>query len=310
MINTPKPEDDSVTRETDYDGITFEVVEEERTREGQKVKRRGIYLWPNLITTAALLSGFYSIIASMNGEYSQAIYAIFLAALFDGLDGRVARAIGAQSPFGEQFDSLSDMLAFGVAPAILMYSWSLNDLGRIGLACCFVYTACAAFRLARFNVQIGVVDKRYFIGVASPLAALMLVSLVWVGRDFPEIYNIQDFGIQIINAVIIVAVGLLMISNIKYYSFKTLDRKRVPFIVLPIAVFLLAAMTYNIPVGILVISEELEELFEISDRIAVLAAGRLSQAQPVSETNAEAIGLMMSGLNRQAENSSVLSATA
>lgn len=254
MINTPKPEDDSVTRETDYDGITFEVVEEERTREGQKVKRRGIYLWPNLITTAALLSGFYSIIASMNGEYSQAIYAIFLAALFDGLDGRVARAIGAQSPFGEQFDSLSDMLAFGVAPAILMYSWSLNDLGRIGLACCFVYTACAAFRLARFNVQIGVVDKRYFIGVASPLAALMLVSLVWVGRDFPEIYNIQDFGIQIINAVIIVAVGLLMISNIKYYSFKTLDRKRVPFIVLPIAVFVLAAMTYNIPVGILVIS--------------------------------------------------------
>lgn len=254
MINTPKPEDDSVTREPDYDGITFEVVEEERTREGQKVKRRGIYLWPNLITTAALLSGFYSIIASMNGEYSQAIYAIFLAALFDGLDGRVARAIGAQSPFGEQFDSLSDMLAFGVAPAILMYSWSLNDLGRIGLACCFVYTACAAFRLARFNVQIGVVDKRYFIGVASPLAALMLVSLVWVGRDFPEIYNIQDFGIQIINAVIIVAVGLLMISNIKYYSFKTLDRKRVPFIVLPIAVFLLAAMTYNIPVGILVIS--------------------------------------------------------
>ncbi|KJV42988.1 CDP-diacylglycerol--serine O-phosphatidyltransferase [Acinetobacter indicus] len=254
MINTPKPEDDSVTREHDYDGITFEVVEEERTREGQKVKRRGIYLWPNLITTAALLSGFYSIIASMNGEYSQAIYAIFLAALFDGLDGRVARAIGAQSPFGEQFDSLSDMLAFGVAPAILMYSWSLNDLGRIGLACCFVYTACAAFRLARFNVQIGVVDKRYFIGVASPLAALMLVSLVWVGRDFPEIYNIQDFGIQIINAVIIVAVGLLMISNIKYYSFKTLDRKRVPFIVLPIAVFVLAAMTYNIPVGILVIS--------------------------------------------------------
>ena len=103
----------------------------------------------------------------MNGEYQQAIFAIFLAALFDGLDGRVARAIGAQSPFGEQFDSLSDLLAFGVAPAILMYSWSLNDLGRIGLAACFVYTACAAFRLARFNVQIGVVDKRYFIGVES-----------------------------------------------------------------------------------------------------------------------------------------------
>jgi len=227
---------------------------ESESQEGQKVKRRGIYLWPNLITTAALLSGFYSIIASMNGNFQQAIYAIFLAALLDGLDGRVARAIGAQSAFGEQYDSLSDLLAFGVAPAILMYSWSLDSLGRIGLACCFVYTACAAFRLARFNVQIGVVDKRYFIGVASPLAAIIIISLVWVGLDFPEIFDIRERGIQAISAVVIVSVGLLMISNIKYYSFKTVDRKRVPFFVLPIAVFIFAAMTYNIPVGILVIS--------------------------------------------------------
>ena len=254
MTNSSKPEGELHAPDHDYDGITFEVVEEEHTQEGQKVKRRGIYLWPNLITTAALLSGFYSIIASMNGEFTQAIYAIFIAALFDGLDGRVARAIGAQSAFGEQFDSLSDLLAFGVAPAILMYSWSLHDLGRIGLACCFIYTACAAFRLARFNVQIGVVDKRYFIGVASPLAAVMIISMVWVGRDFPNIFDLNELGIQIVNAAIIVAVGLLMISNIKYYSFKTVDRKRVPFAVLPIAVFILAAMTYNIPVGILVIS--------------------------------------------------------
>ena len=254
MTNSSKPEGELHTPDHDYDGITFEVVEEEHTQEGQKVKRRGIYLWPNLITTAALLSGFYSIIASMNGEFTQAIYAIFIAALFDGLDGRVARAIGAQSAFGEQFDSLSDLLAFGVAPAILMYSWSLHDLGRIGLACCFIYTACAAFRLARFNVQIGVVDKRYFIGGASPLAAVMIISMVWVGRDFPNIFDLNELGIQIVNAAIIVAVGLLMISNIKYYSFKTVDRKRVPFAVLPIAVFILAAMTYNIPVGILVIS--------------------------------------------------------
>ena len=159
MTNISKPERDS-SKDLPFDGITFEVEEEEHTQEGQKVKRRGIYLWPNLITTAALLAGFYSIIASMNGNFQQAIYAIFIAALLDGLDGRVARAIGAQSPFGEQFDSLSDMLAFGVASAILMYSWGLSDLGRIGLAACFVYTACAAFRLARFNVQIGVVDKR------------------------------------------------------------------------------------------------------------------------------------------------------
>ncbi|TCB48638.1 CDP-diacylglycerol--serine O-phosphatidyltransferase [Acinetobacter sp. ANC 4779] len=255
MTNINKPESKSSTRdEHSFDGITFEVEEEEQTHEGQKVKRRGIYLWPNLITTAALLSGFYSIIASMNGDFTQAIYAIFLAALLDGLDGRVARAIGAQSAFGEQYDSLSDLLAFGVAPAILMYSWSLHDLGRIGLACCFVYTACAAFRLARFNVQIGVVDKRYFIGVASPLAAILIITLVWVGSDFPAIFDLREVGIQIVNAVLIVAVGLLMISNIKYYSFKTLDRKRVPFAVLPIAVFIFAAITYNIPVGILVIS--------------------------------------------------------
>lgn len=255
MTNIMKPEGDSSKRDVpSFDGITFEVEEEEHTQEGQKVKRRGIYLWPNLITTAALLSGFYSIIASMNGDFQQAVYAIFLAALFDGLDGRVARAIGAQSPFGEQFDSLSDMLAFGVAPAILMYSWGLSDLGRIGLAACFVYTACAAFRLARFNVQIGVVDKRYFIGVASPLAALMIISLVWVGLDFPEIFDIQNNAVQIMNAVAIIAIGLLMISNIKYYSFKTVERKRVPFFVLPIAVFIFAAMTYNIPVGILVLS--------------------------------------------------------
>ncbi|WP_180115962.1 MULTISPECIES: CDP-diacylglycerol--serine O-phosphatidyltransferase [unclassified Acinetobacter] len=255
MTNTNKPEREISSKdENAFDGITFEVEEEEHTHEGHKVKRRGIYLWPNLITTAALLSGFYSIIASMNGEFQQAIYAIFLSALFDGLDGRVARAIGAQSPFGEQFDSLSDLLAFGVAPAILMYSWSLNDLGRIGLAACFVYTACAAFRLARFNVQIGVVDKRYFIGVASPLAAVMIISLVWVGMDIPAVFDLRETGIQIFNAVVIIAVGLLMISNVKYYSFKTVDRRRVPFAVLPIIVFILAAVTYNIPMGILIIS--------------------------------------------------------
>ena len=139
MTNPIQPDSDLKEDERSFDGITFEVEEEEHTHEGQKVKRRGIYLWPNLITTAALLSGFYSIIASMNGNFTQAIYAIFLAALLDGLDGRVARAIGAQSAFGEQYDSLSDLLAFGVAPAILMYSWSLHDLGRIGLACSFIY---------------------------------------------------------------------------------------------------------------------------------------------------------------------------
>lgn len=254
MTNSPKPDSDLNNRDHSFDGITFEVEEEEQTHEGQKVKRRGIYLWPNLITTAALLSGFYSIIASMNGNFNQAIYAIFLAALLDGLDGRVARAIGAQSAFGEQYDSLSDLLAFGVAPAILMYSWSLHVLGRIGLACCFIYTACAAFRLARFNVQIGVVDKRYFIGIASPLAAVTVISMVWVGRDFPFVFDLKDIVVQVVNCVVMVSIGLLMISNIKYYSFKQMDRKRVPFVVMLPVVLIFAAITYNIPVGILIVS--------------------------------------------------------
>ena len=252
MTNSTKP-DDLKQNDHSFDGITFEVEEEEQTYEGQKVKRRGIYLWPNLITTAALLSGFYSIIASMNGQFNQAIYAIFLAALLDGLDGRVARAIGAQSAFGEQYDSLSDLLAFGVAPAILMYSWSLHDLGRIGVACCFVYMACAAFRLARFNVQIDVVDKRYFIGIASPLAAVTIISLIWVGLDLPVIFDLTLFSIQSMNAAVMVITGLFMISNIKYYSFKQMDRKRVPFVVMLPVVLILAAITYNIPVGILIV---------------------------------------------------------
>ena len=254
MTNRQNPKNDSTESDHSFDGITFEVVEEEQTQEGQKVKRRGIYLWPNLITTAALLSGFYSITASMNGEFLQAIYAIFLAALLDGLDGRVARAIGAQSAFGEQYDSLSDLLAFGVAPAILMYSWSLHNLGRIGLACCFIYTACAAFRLARFNVQIGTVDKRYFIGIASPLAAILVITLIWVSRDYPFIFEIRDTVIQIVYAVYMVVVALLMISNIKYYSFKQMDRKRVPFVVMLPVVLVFAAITYNIPMGILIVS--------------------------------------------------------
>lgn len=254
MTNSLKPDSDLDNRDHSFDGITFEVEEEEQTHEGQKVKRRGIYLWPNLITTAALLSGFYSIIASMNGNFNQAIYAIFLAALLDGLDARVARAIGAQSAFGEQYDSLSDLLAFGVAPAILMYSWSLHDLGRIGLACCFIYTACAAFRLARFNVQIGVVDKRYFIGIASPLAAVTVISMVWVEQDFPFVFDLKDIVVQVVNCVVMIGIGLLMISNIKYYSFKQMDRKRVPFVVMLPVVLIFAAITYNIPVGILMVS--------------------------------------------------------
>ena len=143
----------------DYDGLTFEVIEEGVT-DGKPVVSRGVYLAPNLITTISLLSGFFSILASTQGEFYKASLAIFLSGILDGMDGRVARMLNAQSPFGEQYDSLADMLAFGVAPAILIYSFALQPLGRIGIACAFVFTACAAFRLARFNVQIGQVDKK------------------------------------------------------------------------------------------------------------------------------------------------------
>ena len=237
-------------------GLTFEVVEEERTQEGQNVRSRGIYLVPNAITTAALLSGFYSIIASTSpdGKFVHAILAIFLAGLLDGMDGRAARMLNAQSPFGEQFDSLSDMLSFGVAPAILVYSWALAPLGRVGLACAFIFTACAAFRLARFNVQIAVVDKRYFIGLASPLAAVLLSSGIWVGIDNPEWFNRSDLLVLLLFAALSVISGLLMVSNVKYFSFKQLDRQRVPFAVMLPIVLILVTITYNIPIGIFTVA--------------------------------------------------------
>jgi len=235
----------------DHDGLTFEIIEEEHTHTGNKVRSKGIYLFPNMITTAALLCGFYSVISSTSGQYEKAIIAIFLAALFDGLDGRVARMVNAQSAFGEQYDSLSDMLSFGVAPGILVYSWALQPLGKIGLACAFIYTACAAFRLARFNVQIGVVDKRYFIGLASPLAALIVASAIWAGVDNHAWVDIGMLGWKVVYAVIAVAAGLLMISNVRYFSFKELDRKRVPFYYLLPVVFSLILIVINLPLGLL-----------------------------------------------------------
>lgn len=249
----PKPSKIDKTDDEHYDSLTFEVVEEEQTQQGT-VRRRGVYIFPNLITTLALFCGFYSIVASMNGQIQQSIYAIILSALFDGLDGRVARAMNAQSPFGEQFDSLSDMLAFGVAPAVLMYCWSLQDLGHFGLVCCFIYTACAAFRLARFNVQIGTVDKRYFIGIASPLAALVVICTVWVQKDFATHIDVNSNALKAVNIATMVGIALLMVSNLKYYSFKVMDKKRVPFMMMIPLVFILCAVTYNLPIGLLVLA--------------------------------------------------------
>lgn len=239
----------------DTGGITFEVVESEAI-DGQRQVRKGVYLVPNLITAASMLSAFFSIIASSEGAYYKAALAIFLSAVLDGMDGRAARILNAQSSFGEQFDSLADCIAFGLAPAMLVYQFALHELGRLGLACAFVFAACAAFRLARFNVQIGEVDKKYFIGLASPLAAILLTSSVLVAIEHTEWLGITGSGsrmAEFVFAVWIVACGLLMVSNVKYYSFKEFDRQKVPFVALILGVLIMGAVLYDLPVGVLAI---------------------------------------------------------
>jgi CDP-diacylglycerol--serine O-phosphatidyltransferase len=236
----------------DHDGITFEVVEDGQDEGGKKVRNKGIYLLPNLITTAALFSGFYAIIAAMNGRFEAASIAIFVAALFDGMDGRVARMTNTQSAFGAEFDSLSDMVSFGVAPALVVFTWSLSSLGKVGWICAFIYTAAAAFRLARFNVQLAVVDKRYFIGLSSPLAASIIASMVWAGFDNQIPGREQELAIAI--AVITVVSAFLMVSNFRYYSFKELDRSRVPFAVMLPVVLILGIINYDLPMGLMTVS--------------------------------------------------------
>lgn len=190
-------------------------------------KRKGIYLLPNLLTTAGLFSGFYAVVSSMNGHFEAASIAIFVAMIFDGLDGRVARMTNTQSEFGAEYDSMADMVSFGVAPALVAYNWGLTDMGKLGWLAAFIYVAGAALRLARFNTQIGIADKRYFQGLASPAAAALVAGLVWVGTDYGVVGN--DYSI-IVAAITSIA-GLLMISNFKYNSFKEVNwHGKVPFV--------------------------------------------------------------------------------
>ncbi len=205
-------------------------------------RRRGIYVLPNAITLAALFSAFYGIVMAINGRFEAACVAIFVAAVLDSLDGRVARMTNSQSAFGEQMDSLSDMVAFGAAPALIMYQWALKDLGRLGWIPAFVYIAGAALRLARFNVNIGVVDKRFFQGLPSPAAAALVIGFIWVMDDagFKGVSRIDwiewtAFGVTLY-------AGLSMVTNAPFYSFKVFGgRRTVPFAVL-IAVMLAIAL--------------------------------------------------------------------
>lgn len=208
-------------------------------------RRRGIYLLPNLFTTAGLFAGFYAIVAATKNHFDAAAIAIFVAMVMDSLDGRIARLTNTQSDFGKEFDSLSDMVAFGLAPALVMYEWVLLGLGKLGWLAAFIYTAGAALRLARFNVQHAVVNKRYFQGLASPAAAGVLGGIVWVGDD----YGLRDsVGMAMAVAVLTVVVALLMVSNIRYRSFKDLDlRNRVPFVAVLLLVLIFAFVSIDPP---------------------------------------------------------------
>lgn len=196
-------------------------------------RSRGIYLLPNAFTTASLFCGFYAIVMGMNGRFEQAAIAVFFSMILDSLDGRVARLTNTQSAFGEQYDSLSDMVSFGVAPALIMYEWTLRGLGKWGWLAAFVYCAGAALRLARFNANIGVVDKRYFQGLPSPAAAALVVGLVWVVTELAQtkwINRTPDDFAWFAWGLTLYA-GLTMVSNAPFYSFKDLNfRKSVPFI--------------------------------------------------------------------------------
>jgi CDP-diacylglycerol--serine O-phosphatidyltransferase len=201
--------------------------------EPPRPRRKGIYILPNAITLAALFSSFYGIVMAMNGRFEVACIAIFAAAVLDSLDGRVARMTNSQSAFGEQMDSLSDMVSFGAAPALIVYIWALKDMGKAGWIPAFVYISGAALRLARFNVNIGVVDKRYFQGLPSPAAAALVMGLIWAVDDagFKGVSQVgwitwTAFGVTLF-------AGLSMVTNAPFYSFKVLGgRHTVPFIVL------------------------------------------------------------------------------
>ena len=204
---------------------TFEVVEAEH-RTG--ARHKGVYLLPNLFTTGALFAGFYAIVAAMNGLFEHAAIGIIVAGILDGMDGGVARLTNTQSKFGAEYDSLSDCVAFGVAPGLVAYSWGLSELGKFGWMAAFIYVACAALRLARFNVQAESTDKRFFIGLPSPTGAGLVATLVWLGAS----RGIDGNDISWIVALVVAGAGLLMVSSVKYHSFKELHIGRVPFKVL------------------------------------------------------------------------------
>jgi CDP-diacylglycerol--serine O-phosphatidyltransferase len=215
------------------------------------LRERSIYLLPNLFTTAALFAGFYAIVQAMNGKFEHSAVAIFIAMVMDGLDGRVARLTNTQSAFGAEYDSLSDMVSFGVAPALVIYVWALKPMGKLGWIAAFIYCACAALRLARFNTKLDDSDKRYFQGLPSPSAAALLAGLVWVSFDNGISGAEVIFGwikMKWLAWALTVFAGLSMVSDLKYYSGKDINlRSSVPFVVILLIVLAFVLISYSPP---------------------------------------------------------------
>jgi CDP-diacylglycerol---serine O-phosphatidyltransferase len=208
-------------------------------------RRRGIYVLPNLFTTAALFAGFYAIVMGVGGRYEEAAIAIFVAMVLDGADGRIARLTNTQSEFGAQYDSLSDVVSFGLAPALVVYQWSLEPLGKLGWLAAFFYAAATALRLARFNTQLGVADKRYFQGIPCPAAAAVVAGFLWVGVE----HQLEGRTVAIVALVIMISMGALMVSNVRFHSFKEFDLKgKVPFIFTLALVLVFALVSYDPPI--------------------------------------------------------------
>jgi len=215
-----------------------------KNKQPEKKPRRGIYLLPNLFTTACLFMGVYAIVAAMGDRFESAAIAIFIAMVMDGLDGRVARLTNTQTDFGAEYDSLADMVSFGLAPSLVVYEWALYSMGKLGWLAAFIYTAGAALRLARFNTQVTTGEKRYFQGLASPPAAAILVGMVWVASDYTQVGS--DWRIPALVATL--TVGLLMVSNVRYRSFKDLDLKgKVPFVALLAVVMVFVFISIDPP---------------------------------------------------------------
>jgi CDP-diacylglycerol--serine O-phosphatidyltransferase len=238
-------------------GVSLDLLvdehEEEVSENGRAVRRQGIYLLPNLFTTGALFAGFYAIIAAMRGDFASAPIAILAAGVLDGLDGRVARLTNTQSKFGAEYDSLADMVSFGVAPALVMFSFALGDLGKFGWSAAFIYVACAALRLARFNTQIETSDKQYFTGLASPSAAIIIVSAVWVCSDLGWTSSDLPRELSYVLGVLTAIIGFMMIANFPYYSFKDIDfHGRVPFVVMILVVLVFGLVTLDPPLVLLI----------------------------------------------------------